>query len=86
MDLKNKALLEAFNQKYGGIKSEPGDLERFAKKYYGQDVSAPRREGPSLMERAKETVNKVSQINAARRSGDISKIKKAYEDKNYRGF
>lgn len=49
MDLKNKALLEAFNKKYSGVETDQKDLERFAKKYYGLN----KKEEPSLMEKAK---------------------------------
>lgn len=50
MDLENKALKEAFNKKYGGIKTDEKDFERFAKKYYGKE---PKKEEPSLLDKAK---------------------------------
>ena len=85
MDLENKALKEAFNKKYGGIKTDDEDFKRFAKKYYGEETTAPRREGPSLMERAKETVKGIAEMNAARRAGDIKRLGKAMGS-DYRGF
>jgi hypothetical protein len=81
MDLKNTALLEAFKKKYGGIKTDEEDLRRFAKKYYGLD----KKEEPSLLEKAKETIKGIVEMNAARRSGDTKKIEKAYDTAN-RGF
>jgi len=81
MDLKNTALLEAFKKKYSGIKTDEEDLKRFAKSYYGLD----KKEEPSLLERAKETVKGIVEMNAARRSGDKKRIEKAYETAN-RGF
>lgn len=49
MDLENKALREAFNKKYGGIKTDNEDYKRFAKKFYGLD----KKQEPSLIEKAK---------------------------------
>jgi len=47
--------------------------------------NAPRREGPSLMERAKETASAIYEINAARRAGDVKRLGKAMNS-DYKGF
>ena len=47
--------------------------------------NAPKREGPSFMERAKETVKGIIEINEARRTGDLKRLVKA-TGPDYRGF
>lgn len=81
MDLKNTALLEAFNKKYSGIETDEEDLKRFAKKYYGLN----KKEEPSFFEKAKDTVRGIVEMNAARGSGDAKRIEKAYDIAS-RGF
>lgn len=45
----------------------------------------PKTEGPSLMEKAKQTVKGIADINAARRTGDVKRLIKGYEASS-RGF
>jgi hypothetical protein len=75
MDLENKALVEAFNKKYGmtpaqrktlGITDEDyaATKERFAKHFYGQET---KQEEPSMLEKAKKGLSEWYDWNFARR-------------------
>jgi hypothetical protein len=75
MDLKNKALLEAFNKKYSGIETDQKDLERFARKYYELD----KEEELSFFEKAKRLGKATIDVNVGRATGDTKRMMSGYK-------
>lgn len=79
MDLENKALKEAFNKKYSGVKTDEEDLKRFAKKYYGEQPESVYKE-PSLLEKAKRTVKGAIDVNVGRAKSDYGRMQRGYRE------
>jgi len=78
MDLENKALKEAFQKKYAGVKTDEEDLKRFAKKYYGEQPESVYKE-PSLLEKAKRLGKAAIDVNVGRASGDTKRWSSGYK-------
>ena len=78
MDLENKALKEAFQKKYAGVKTDEEDLKRFAKKYYGEQPESVYKE-PSLLEKAKRLGKATIDVNVGRASGDTKRWSSGYK-------
>lgn len=73
-----------FEKKDTERKRTPEEIEAVMRAL-SRPTQKPQTEGPSLMERAKETASAIYEINAARRAGDLKRLGKAMKS-DYKGF